>query len=382
MLEQGITDYLLWMISAGYAQSTWNRTEQALKYFSAFINKRNISCGDIFNLDTLDAFRKEKGLTYTLCAVRGLWRYLLAQGRISQPLKEKPKLPDVYEKYLLYYARLKEVQHYQILRIRRVLSALNSYLERHKILLSVLRVENLDAFLAEYNAPFTTETIQKHRSCLRGFLRYLYQQCGILQRDIAPLLVGAPLFAQAKPPRFLRSHEVQRLFASLKPASAWDIRLYAMLHIIFTLGLRPKEISLITLDDILFTNREIKLRDRKNTKPLILPLSEDTIKAIAVYVIGVRPKNNERTLFLTLHAPYKPVSASVVSKDIGNCMRKAKLPSSAYWLRHTYAQNLLEKGTSIFEIKEMLGHDRIQTTRRYIHIHTKLMREVLFDETI
>ncbi len=63
-------------------------------------------------------------------------------------------------------------------------------------------------------------------------------------------------------------------------------------------------------------------------------------------------------------------------------MKKAGLSASAYWLRHSYAQNLLEAETSIFDIKEMLGHDRIQTTRRYLHIHTRLMREVLFDETL
>jgi site-specific recombinase XerD len=63
-------------------------------------------------------------------------------------------------------------------------------------------------------------------------------------------------------------------------------------------------------------------------------------------------------------------------------MRKAGLTASAYWLRHTYAQNLLEAGVSIFEIKEMLGHDSIESSRKYLHVHVKLMREVLFDETI
>jgi site-specific recombinase XerD len=62
-------------------------------------------------------------------------------------------------------------------------------------------------------------------------------------------------------------------------------------------------------------------------------------------------------------------------------MRKAGLCSTAYWLRHTYAQNLLETGASIYEIKEMLGHDSIETSQKYLHVHTKLMREVLFDET-
>jgi site-specific recombinase XerD len=106
------------------------------------------------------------------------------------------------------------------------------------------------------------------------------------------------------------------------------------------------------------------------------------IKAIAAYLIGVRPESKHRTLFLALMAPYGPLTPGVVGYYVTNCMRQAALPSSAYWLRHTYAQNLLETGASIYEIKEMLGHDSIESTKKYLHIHIKLMRKVLFDETI
>jgi len=63
-------------------------------------------------------------------------------------------------------------------------------------------------------------------------------------------------------------------------------------------------------------------------------------------------------------------------------MKKAGLCSTSYWLRHTYAQNLLQIGRSIYEIKEMMGHESIRSTQRYLHIHTELMRKVLFDETL
>ena len=63
-------------------------------------------------------------------------------------------------------------------------------------------------------------------------------------------------------------------------------------------------------------------------------------------------------------------------------MRAKGLSSSAYWLRHSYAQNLLESGASVFEIKEMLGHDDIESTQKYLRVHIKLMAKVLFDETL
>jgi integrase/recombinase XerD len=63
-------------------------------------------------------------------------------------------------------------------------------------------------------------------------------------------------------------------------------------------------------------------------------------------------------------------------------MRRVNLPATAYWLRHTYAQNLLESGVTIFEIMEMMGHDKIESTKVYLHVHVKLMRKVLFHEAI
>ncbi|MCP4625918.1 MAG: hypothetical protein GY850_20765, partial [bacterium] len=81
-----------------------------------------------------------------------------------------------------------------------------------------------------------------------------------------------------------------------------------------------------------------------------------TVKAIAAYVIGARPQSEHRRgVFLTMPPPFRPISANGVGGHITKAMRKAGLSSTAYWLRHTYAQNLLEAGTSIFEIKEMLG---------------------------
>jgi site-specific recombinase XerD len=63
-------------------------------------------------------------------------------------------------------------------------------------------------------------------------------------------------------------------------------------------------------------------------------------------------------------------------------MKQAGINASSYWLRHTYAQNLLQTGQSIYEIKEMLGQQKIQSTHKYLHIHTELMRKVLFNEQL
>lgn len=384
LLEQAIHDYLLWMIDKGYTQRTWSLYERLLRHFSIFIDHRAIAWKNIFTFETLEAFQEQCKLTHASMAVRGLARYLFAQQRIPRPLKKQPReLPGIYEEYLGYYAKTRQAHRtHDLLGIRRLLAALHDFLAGKKIELAAVRIEHLDAVLDEHNAGLAPKTCRVHRSWLRGFLRYLYQVREVLTKDLAPFVVGAPQYAKDKPPKFLRQHEVQQLFGSFEPVTPRDLRTHAMLYLAYSLGLRPKEISLIRLDDISFSSGEISLPDRKCQNPIRLPVPEAAIKAIAAYIIGARPKTDKRTLFLGLHAPYNPVSPALVSHNIQIRMHKAGLPASAYWLRHTYAQNLLEANTSIFEIKEMLGHDRIQTTRRYLHIHTRLMREVLFDETL
>jgi len=139
---------------------------------------------------------------------------------------------------------------------------------------------------------------------------------------------------------------------------------------------------LITLDDICFSKAELTLPDRKNTQPEKLPIPEATLKAVAAYRLAVRPESKHKALFLSLHRPYRPARPNTIGYHIAKVMRAVGLSSSAYWLRHSYAQNLLESGASIFEIKEMLGHDDLESTQKYLRVHIQLMAKVLFDETL
>jgi site-specific recombinase XerD len=219
-------------------------------------------------------------------------------------------------------------------------------------------------------------------SHLRGFLRYLYFEQKILKKDLASMLTGPRVFTRSNPPRFLRSVEIQRLFNSIKLDTPSQIRTYVMVHLAYSLGLRPIEISQITLDDVSFKKGELTLSQRKTNKPVILPIPANTLKAMAAYILKVRPDTVYRELFLTSRAPYKPISSNSVTYYISGAMKKAGLSSSPYALRHTYAQNLLLTGRSIYEIKEMMGHENIESTQRYLHIDTELMRKVIFNETI
>ena len=291
------------------------------------------------------------------------------------------KIPKVFEQYLDYY-RAQVRRMHSVYCMRKILFGLNLYMQKSKIVLYKISIKDVDSFLAIYNKNYATSTCRVNRSYLREFLKYFYRN-GYIKKSLAPLVKSPPEFARSKPPKFLRPKEVEKLFSSLDLFIIKDLRTYATMHLAYYLGLRPREISMITLDDISFRQKEIFIRSRKNYSPAHLPLPDDTIKAITAYIIGGRPKSEHRTLFLQLVPPYKPVNTkNDVAHYIRDCMQKNTLSASPYWLRHSYAQNLLESGASIYEIKEMMGHKTIESTRRYLSIHIKLMREIILDETL
>ena len=384
VLHQAIEDYLQWMAENGYAKSTRKEYARALRVFKLFIEKRKCLWDEIFTQEMLRQFKKSER-PHLIHAVTGLSRYLFEQGKIARHLGMKYQsvnLPQIYEDYLIYHQKTYQSSDRKLKHIKVVLIAFHEFLEKRNIKLRTLTIEKIDAFLSEYLADYKENTRRVYRSHLRGFLRYLFLERKLLSTDLAPLIVGAPQFSKAKPPNFLRPHELERLFAGLKLSSAGDLRAYAMVYLAYTLGLRPCEISSICLDDIFFKDAQLCIRIRKNDKPVRLPVPEETIKAIAAYLIGGRPKTKHRELFLTLHPPYRELGQNTVTQHIKKCMHDVGMTYSAYSLRHTYAQNLLEAGVSIYEVKEMMGHDSIESTRKYLHVHIKLMREVLFDETL
>ena len=385
MLAGAILDYLCQIKSdTEYsARRDVGRFTEILTDFLIYTIRQDVALKDMFTFDTFIKFRKSTGVKKAAHALIGVSGYLHDKGSIPAPLQipnYQIQLPDIYEQYLCHLKQNKAVSNGLLKGARRVLAVFHDYLGADKIDLCALKIEHLDLFMAKFKVALSTRKTYRHY--LRGFLKYLYYEKKILRKNLAPLLVGAPRFDQVKPPKFLRPQEVQKLFTGLKLSTPTDVRTCAMVYLAYTLGLRPIEISKITLDDISFSEGKLRVPDRKTKNPVVLPLPEMTIRSIAAYIATARPETPFRQLFLTNQKPIKPVSTNTVVYYIGKAMKDAGLSSSAYWLRHTYAQNLLQIGRSIYEIKEMLGHQNIQSSQAYLHIDTKLMRKVLFNETL
>ena len=373
-LTTAILEYRHWAQSLEKAQGRWPamRYKKVLLEFLRFAVDRDLRWEQIFTYSILDEFRSHSKATGLRQALIALGTFLYTTGKIDRPIeltKPREALPEIYEQYLRYIEEVRELSANYLRMSHRVLLELQAYLGKHHLDLVRLKVEDLDAFMATFKVAENTRDI--YRYCLCGFLKYLYYDREVLKRDLAAMLVPPARFARVKLPRFLRPEQIQRLFDRLTLDTRAGIRTGAMVHLAFFLGLRPVEISRIRLDDISFEKAQLRLPDRKSQNPVTLPVPVRTLKIIGVYIKRVRPQSPFRELFLSFAFPYRPATANIVGQCIRAAMRKAGLPGSPYWLRHSYAQRLLHDGATIYEIKEMLGHQRIQSIKSFNCIPAK-----------
>ncbi len=383
-LEKLTRDYLMFMVEKGFADRTVATHEWILRHFKTFAAKRGLPGETAVLAENRSAFLDRCKLTKASGVIVKFSRYLEGIGIVEKPPDTKAAiLPDVYEQYVVRFRKTRSVKDSRIIQIRKELGGFHAWLTDRRIRLCDLKIGQVDDFLRFRTRSLAPSTCSDVRCIIKGFLRYLRLEEKVIRRDLASMIVSAPVFAYENPPKYLRKNEIRKLFEAANLGTNEGLRAHAMMRLAYTTGLRPSEIARIRLNDISFEKGELTVPERKGMNPACFPLPEETVKAVAAYVIKVRRARSEnagRRLFVSLSPPHNPVTGGLVSNAIAKVMRKAEVPGTPYWLRHTYAQNLLESGASIFEIKEMLGHDCIKATKRYLHIHIKLMREVLFDD--
>ena len=207
---------------------------------------------------------------------------------------------------------------------------------------------------------------------LRSFLRYLHVE-GLIS---APLVWAVPGVADLRDrslPRGLELAAVKRILASCDRRRMVGRRDYAILLLLWRLGLRAGEVAALTLDDLDWRSGELLVAG-KGGRYERLPLSVDVGEALVSY-LRRRPQIESRALFLRVVAPAGALRTSAVSGIVRSACRRAGVPSAgSHALRHTFATEMLKRGASLAEIGEVLRHREQKTTAIYAKVDRKTLR--------
>jgi site-specific recombinase XerD len=189
-------------------------------------------------------------------------------------------------------------------------------------------------------------------------IRFLFNH--VLQRSRDEFDIPYPKYQQ-KIPEFLTLDEVKRIIGACK-----NPKHQMMLTVSYGCGLRVSEVVAIQVKDIDGERQLLHVVQGKGGKDRMVILSPSLLMQLRSYWKHFKPMP---WLFPSSHFPTKPLTAGTAQKVYKQARVDAGIEKQGgiHALRHAYATHQLAAGTSIHQLKQLLGHQDIHSTLRYIH---------------
>jgi len=216
--------------------------------------------------------------------------------------------------------------------------------------------KEMNKYLASLARESKTPSLSDFKHTVYG-LRYCYRLLGLSDN-----IIKLPQIRHDdKLPVVLNYLECKALF------NAPDLLKHrVLLAFIYSAGLRAREVSRLMISDIDSGRMMIHIRKSKYNKDRYVPLSPIILTGLRKYYYACRPVD----YLFNGGTPGTPLSVRGMQWVLRQAVKKCRLQKgiTLHTLRHSFATHLLEFGMDIVSIKELLGHERIETTLVYLHV--------------
>lgn len=224
-----------------------------------------------------------------------------------------------------------------------------------------LRPEHLKRYLV-----YCYEKLQLKENTLHSrinAMKFYYEQ--VLKREKFFWEIPRPK-KQIILPRVLNEEELERLFKALS-----NLKHKAMLFTVYSAGLRVSELANLKIKDVDSSRMQLFIENAKGKKDRYVNLSPILLDILRSYLRKYQPKPVE--FLFESEQTGRAYPRRTIQKIFDDAKEKAGISKKIgiHSLRHSLATHLLEKGTDIRYIKDILGHFDIRTTERYLHVSKK-----------
>jgi integrase/recombinase XerD len=241
-----------------------------------------------------------------------------------------------------------------------------------------LELSRIEAFLRRCARTNNRFSMQHIVATVRAFLRQQHAQ-GILTGRLHLQIDTPRVYRLERLPRALPWPQVQALLGSIDRSRCFGLRDFTLLYLAAAYGLRSSEVVRLSLDDIDWRARTLRVSQTKTKNAIRLPLTDEAATFLIDYLRKARPQSSYRELFLRMRAPEGPLKPTAIHDVLEHRIRLSglELPQcGTHVLRHSLAAHLLRQGVSIKTIGDALGHRDVESTSIYLRLDVDDLREV------
>lgn len=373
--------FVAWLEEQRYPRERIGRKLSQVSFLNRWLQKRGLALKQIDEAvaSRCVATRRRRNLRegHELHTYRQLIDHLRRGGHLrllevpedTSPARE---LLDDFRKFLLTERRIAERTATQYIMF--VQAFLKRCFGNAVPRTETLKLEDLTGFLLSVNQS-TPGQVSHAATALRTFGRFLLAH-GVVEQDISLGLPRVTRWRLGNLPLRLSHSEIERLLANQDRRTETGKRDYALIMIFARLGLRTCEAGRLTLEDVHWRGKTLRIIGKGGTESLF-PLVPEVGESLADY-LQVRPRDISRYIFLTVRAPRRPLGNAGIATVVRQALRVGGIRphGGPHLLRHSLASELLHRGASLSEVGQILQHCHPSTTEIYAKVRVEALREL------
>ena len=224
------------------------------------------------------------------------------------------------------------------------------------------------------NLKYSKSSISRNLSSIRTYYKYLLDKKIV---DSNPFKNISNPKKDKKLPNFLNYEEIMKIFDSIDEENILGKRDRCIVEVLYDTGVRVSELVNIKIKDIDFSEKTISIFG-KGRKERIVYFGDYLYDVLNDYINNCRNilLSNKSCEYLILNSRGSQITTRGVEKIIDKVVKDASLKHkiSPHVLRHTFATHMLNGGSDIKTIQQLLGHESLSTTGIYTHISNDVLR--------
>jgi len=281
---------------------------------------------------------------------------------------------DIYiEKF---YSYLKVNKKYSVNTIKAYIADIEEYVN------VVKKVKNInDKDISKYLTYLHSEenlsnsSIGRKLSSIRRFYQFLFNE-DIIEtnyfNDVSNPKKNMVL------PKYINESDLSKLFSVCMGDDPILQRDRLIIELLYETGIRVDELVNIKLTDINFHNNEIKING-KGSKQRIVIYNDTCKEALYKFIDNARPRlYKKETYYLFIGRQNGHISSKYVRDIVNKIKIKAMVDGqiTPHVFRHTFATDMLNNGADLVSVKDLLGHESLDTTSVYTHLTDEQIKQV------
>lgn len=222
---------------------------------------------------------------------------------------------------------------------------------------------------------YKTNTIRRKIHSLSSFFKFLLEMEYIEKNPM--LSIHAPK-EEKNIPIYIKERELKMLINAPAKYARFEshrLRDRVLLELLIFTGARKSEVLNMDWDDVDFGKKTIKIRKTKNKTQRLVPLVEPLLSDLWDYLQTRMPLSNRAII---ISDTGNRMSVSNIQTLFKRYLKKCGLDKKGYTIhkcRHSYASLLCQSGVDIISIKELLGHEDLNSTKIYTHTTVNHLRK-------